>query len=165
MDRRRKAIGELEFLLGASRALKRTRTSSEDPGNSEDMDTDATTSNVGAQGLIKRRELVMLIEQALSSMGFEEVSEQLAVESGIKHESPMVAAFRTAVLEGQYALAVDLLGKLDMGDSSVAGPCKFLILEQKYLEVIICRLRQCYGSPLLQWNLSTRLQPLRFAVL
>ncbi len=99
------------------------------------MDTDITNSNVGAQGLIKRRELVMLMEQALSSMGFEEVSEQLAAESGIKHETPMVASFRTAILEGQYGLAVDLLDKLDLGDSSAAGPCKFLILEQKYLEV------------------------------
>jgi len=135
MDRRRKAIGELDLLLGASRSPKRTRTTLEELDNSEDMDTDAAPSNVGAQGLIKRRELVMLMEQALASMGYEDVSEQLAAESGIKHETPMVAAFRTAVLEGQYGLAVDLLDKLDMGDSTAVGPCKFLILEQKYLEV------------------------------
>ena len=77
----------------------------------------------------------MLMEQALVSMGYDGVSEQLAAESGIKHETPMVAAFRAAVLEGQYGLAVDLLDKLDTGDGSTVGACKFLVLEQKYLEV------------------------------
>lgn len=131
----RKAEGELCLGLEEHRARKRARTELDEPCRASPMDADAVQPNVGVQGLIKRRELVMLIEQALSNLGFADVSEQLAEESGIKHETSAVSSFRIAVLQGDYKHAVSLLDKLGLSDYKILSQCKFIILEQKFLEV------------------------------
>ena len=138
MDHIRKAEGELSLGLEEHRARKRAKTGLDGPFCVSAMETDAVQSNVGVQGLIKRRELVMLIEQALSNLGFADVSEQLAEESGIKHETLAVSSFRTAVLQGDYKHAVSLLDKIGLLDHKIMSQCKFIILEQKFLEVGFC---------------------------
>lgn len=136
MDHGREVDGELYSVLEECRARKRVKTNTDESHVSLSMETNGLAPNVGMQGLIKRRELVMLIEQALSNLGFSEVSEQLAEESGIKHETTTVTSFRTAILEGDYQQAVSLLTKIGLKDSKTLNQCKFVILEQKFLEVM-----------------------------
>ena len=135
MKHMRKAEGELCLGLEEHRAKKRARTGQAEPCCASAMQTDAVQPNVGVQGLIKRRELVMLIEQALSNLGFADVSEQLAEESGIKHETSVVSSFREAILQGDYKHAVSLLDKIGLLDHKTLSQCRFIILEQKFLEV------------------------------
>ena len=131
----RKAEGELGLGLEEHRARKRARTGLKESCGTPAMETDAFQPNVGVQGLIKRRELVMLIEQTLSNLGFADVSEQLAEESGIKHETSAVSSFREAILQGDYKHAVSLLDKIGLSDHKILSQCKFIILEQEFLEV------------------------------
>ena len=136
MDLRRKVEGDLEATTDECRERKRAKISAEETIEATAMETDAGSTNVGVHGLIKRRELVMLIEQALSNLGFADVSEQLAEESGIKHETMAVTAFRKAVLQGKYKQAVSLLDKIGLMDARTQSQCRFLITEQRFLEVI-----------------------------
>lgn len=136
MDLRRKVDGELETTLEDCRARKRAKLCTDSTVQSTDMELDKDTSKVGVNGLIKRRELVMLIEQALSNLGFAEVSEQLAEESGIKHETMAVTSFRKAILNGSFKQAVSLLERIGLMDLRTQSQCKFLIMEQSFLEVM-----------------------------
>ena len=99
------------------------------------MDTDSSSARLGGNRLIKRKELIVLMEQALANLGFREVSEQLAEESGVQHETQTVAAFRKAILEGDFGEALRLLDQLGLGERGAAKQARFLILEQKFLEV------------------------------
>ena len=135
MDLTRKAEGDWSLQSEVCRAPKRARFSADCEESDMSMIPDMEPDNVGLQGLIKRRELVMLIEQALSNLGFAEVSEQLAEESGIKFETATVTSFRQAILGGDYRQAVGLLDRFDLMDTSILSQCKFLIMEQQFLEV------------------------------
>lgn len=136
MEPRRKAEGDLSSYSDVCRATKRARLNAEYKDWVTSMQAGTESDNVGLHGLIKRRELVMLIEQALSNLGFAEVSEQLAEESGIKHESLTVATFRQAVLAGDYYQAVGVLDMFGhLMDAKLRSQCKFLIMEQVFLEV------------------------------
>lgn len=137
MDFRRKAEGELEASEVEYPARKRAKLTSDPPRIPSAMQMNGDSSKLGLNGLIKRRELVMLIEQALSNLGFTEVSEQLAEESGIKHETATVTRFREGVLEGDFDRAVDLLDQIGDMDSKTQSQCRFLIMEQKFLEVCV----------------------------
>lgn len=96
-----------------------------------------------------RGEMTRLLIQALSDMGYQDAAESVSKDSGIELESPTVAAFRQAVLEGSWARAEALLdgGVLSGEDhrkgnglvlSSTADrdDMKFWLKQQKYLELL-----------------------------
>ena len=90
---------------------------------------------LGPRGLIDRVEFVRLLEQAVRNLGYASISEQLEVESGITYQNPVVNAFKQHILSGDWDAAVALLGELAMTRSGADKEAKFLLLEQKYLEV------------------------------
>lgn len=56
-----------------------------------------------------REEVTRILIQALSDMGYRSAAELVSRDSGYKLESPTVASFRTAVLEGSWSNAEQLL--------------------------------------------------------
>jgi len=65
-----------------------------------------------------REEVTRLLIQSLRDLGYHGAASTLGRESGYELESPTVAAFRIAVLQGEWAEAEDLLfGSRSSGDS------------------------------------------------
>ena len=96
-----------------------------------------------------RGEMTRLLIQALSDMGYQEAAESVSKDSGIELESPTVAAFRQAVLEGSWGRAEALLdGAVPAGEDQGKGNglvlsstadrnnMKFWLKQQKYLELL-----------------------------
>ncbi|KAI1438784.1 WD40 repeat-like protein [Xylaria sp. CBS 124048] len=97
-----------------------------------------------------REEVTRLLIQALSDMGYHSAAQDVSQTSGYELEGPIVAAFRTAILEGNWVEAEELLdGTAPPGESK--GPnynrlvlangadrsiMKFWIRQQKYLELL-----------------------------
>lgn len=97
-----------------------------------------------------REEVTRMLIQALSDMGYHSAAQTVSNDSGYELESPTVAAFRTAVLEGSWTEAEQFLfGAASTGDGSnrtgnglvlVAGAdrdaMRFCIRKQKFLELL-----------------------------
>ncbi|KAK3327676.1 WD domain-containing protein [Cercophora scortea] len=56
-----------------------------------------------------REEVTRLLIQALTDMGYQKAADSVSADSGYELESPTVAAFRTAVLDGAWGRAEELL--------------------------------------------------------
>lgn len=132
-----------------------------------------------------REEVTRLLIQGLGDLGYESSARRLSQESGYEVESPAVAAFRQAVLRGDWAEAESLLfkqgskqmvapdgGGVSIRKSTIHGSqrlafnedadrdyLKFIIREQKYLELL--ERRDTTGALMV---LQGELQPLRPAL-
>ncbi|KAI2621655.1 WD domain-containing protein [Hypoxylon sp. NC1633] len=97
-----------------------------------------------------REEVTRILIQALSDMGYQSAAQSVSQESGFELESPMVAAFRNAVLEGNWQEAEELLsGASVSGEKGVENGnglvlangadrhmMRFWIRQQKFLELL-----------------------------
>ena len=105
-----------------------------------------------------REEVTRLLIQGLGDLGYHAAADRLSHESGYEVETPLVAAFRHAVLQGEWSEAESLLfGSHPMDDSggvSISNgnthehsglrlteganqdELKFRLREQKYLELL-----------------------------
>ncbi|KAI1776372.1 WD40-repeat-containing domain protein [Hypoxylon cercidicola] len=97
-----------------------------------------------------REEVTRILIQALSDMGYHSAAESVSQESGFELESPTVAAFRNAILEGDWNEAEMLLfGAVTPGDRTSEGGnglvladgadrnlMRFWIRQQKFLELL-----------------------------
>ncbi|KAK2589762.1 hypothetical protein QQS21_012562 [Conoideocrella luteorostrata] len=99
-----------------------------------------------------REEVTRILIQALSDMGYQAAAESVSHDSGYKLESPTVASFRSAVLDGSWAEAEDLLTGAtvsgvgyedgDEGNGLVLAPgsnrdiMRFWLRQQKFLELL-----------------------------
>lgn len=99
-----------------------------------------------------REEVTRILIQALSDMGYQAAAESVSQDSGYKLESPAVAAFRSAVLDGSWAEAEELLtgatisgqddGRGGEGNGLVLAPgsnrniMRFWLRQQKFLELL-----------------------------
>jgi len=88
-----------------------------------------------------REEVTRILIQALDDLGYTEAAEKVAHESGFSVESGDVAAFRHAVLSGDWQRAEQLLcGSGSNGSGIVLAPgadrtaMKFELRQQKFLE-------------------------------
>ena len=128
-----------------------------------------------------REEVTRLLIQGLGDLGYVQSANRLCQESGYEVESPIVAAFRHAVLNGEWSEAESLLFKSDAipdgGGVSIRNGTghysqrleftegadrdymKFILREQKYLEYLE---KQDTGRALMV--LQTELQPLKPAI-
>lgn len=91
---------------------------------------------VGPKGLIKRVEFVRIITKALYSLGYERSGALLEEESGIRLHSAIVDLFRKQLLDGNWDESVTTLQKIADLDSTVLKSASFLILEQKFIELL-----------------------------
>lgn len=105
-----------------------------------------------------REEVTRLLIQGLNDLGYESAANRLSQESGYEVEGPTVAAFRNAIIQGQWSEAESLLfgvdseadgggvsisngdwqhlGGLELADGADPDAMRFSIREQKYLELL-----------------------------
>lgn len=101
-----------------------------------------------------REEVSRLLIQALSDLGYNASAEKLVQESGYDLESPTVAAFRSAVLRGEWADAEELLfgrptatvtdgtgtsNGLVLAEGADRDDMRFWLRQQKFLELLEAR--------------------------
>jgi WD repeat-containing protein 26 len=97
-----------------------------------------------------REEVTRILIQALTDLGYDGSALSLSQESGYDLESPAVAAFRNAVLQGEWAEAEELLfgGSTEEGGVSISvnglvlqenmdkNAMRFELRQQKFLELL-----------------------------
>ncbi|RUS16901.1 hypothetical protein BC937DRAFT_90666 [Endogone sp. FLAS-F59071] len=93
---------------------------------------------VGANGGkgVRTQELVRLMVQSMHDMGYSEAAAALERESGFMLETPSIRQFREGVLTGDWQLVETLLSVLELDQDKDALEIKFLIRQQKYLELL-----------------------------
>ncbi|KAL8474105.1 hypothetical protein ACS0TY_030100 [Phlomoides rotata] len=91
---------------------------------------------VGSKGLIKKAEIVRVMAEALNSLGYSETVARLEEESGIPLHSPVVDLFMRQILDGRWDESVLVLHKIGIVDESIIKLASFIILEQKYLDLL-----------------------------
>lgn len=85
---------------------------------------------------VNREEFVRLVIQSLRDVGYTESAKTLEAESGYLLETQEVAQFRQYILHGHWAKAEVALTRLGVHDEASLLEAKFLISEQKYLELL-----------------------------
>ncbi|KAF5330927.1 hypothetical protein D9619_005384 [Psilocybe cf. subviscida] len=85
---------------------------------------------------IDREEFVRLVIQSLRDVGYSESAATLEAESGYTMEAPEVSQFRDYVLNGLWTKAEAALKKLGVREPDQLMDAKFLISQQKYLELL-----------------------------
>lgn len=96
-----------------------------------------------------REEVTRILIQALSDMGYQDAAESVSRDSGCQLESPTVASFRAAVLDGAWSQAEELLlgaaeseanggegNGLVLSRGSDRNLMRFWLRQQKYLELL-----------------------------
>lgn len=91
---------------------------------------------VGSKGVIKKDEFVRIITKTLYSLGYERSGAVLEEESGITLHEPMVNLFREQVIDGNWDNAVVTLNKIGLLDENTVKSAAFLILEQKFMDLL-----------------------------
>ncbi|KAL5581523.1 hypothetical protein UlMin_013965 [Ulmus minor] len=91
---------------------------------------------VGSRGVIKRVEFVRIIAKALYSLGYKKSGAHLEEESGISLHSSVVNLFRQQILDGNWNESVSTLHKIGVLDEGIVKLASFLILEQKFFELL-----------------------------
>lgn len=106
-----------------------------------------------------REEVTRILIQSLYDLGYDGAATALSRESGFELESPAVAAFRSAVLDGQWAEAEHILlesfrpdeegdtedgpsltwGKLALAENADKNEMLFCLRQQKFLELLEAR--------------------------
>lgn len=133
---------------------KRMKTSSEDLGNLCDksflserigplggsmarpLPSQGKDDMFGSKGVIKRVEFVRIITKALYSLGYERSGAALEEESEICLHSSAVNLFRQQVLDGNWDESVVTLHKIGLGDENIIKSVSFMILKQKFFELL-----------------------------
>lgn len=69
-----------------------------------------------------REEVTRILIQSLHDLGYDEAASTLSRESGFELESPAVASFRSAVLDGRWADAENILLGSHHPDGGGTGP-------------------------------------------
>eukprot|EP00094_Tigriopus_californicus_P012055 TCALIF_11648-PA protein Name:"Similar to wdr26 WD repeat-containing protein 26 (Danio rerio)" AED:0.14 eAED:0.15 QI:0/0/0/1/1/1/5/0/658 len=101
------------------------------------------------------REVVRLIGQHLTSIGLKTSAEVLMREAGCRLDQPSAAVFRQHVMHGEWAMAVKALESLKahLENPAKMVEIKYLLLEQKYLE-LLSQKRQVEALKVLQTELT-----------
>ncbi|KAI3787340.1 hypothetical protein L1987_41743 [Smallanthus sonchifolius] len=90
---------------------------------------------IGSQG-IKKVEFVRIIADALYSLGYSKTGACLEEESGITFHSPTVSTFIQQILDGDWDGSLASLHKMGIVDESIIKSASFIILQQKFFELL-----------------------------
>ncbi|TFK54698.1 WD40 repeat-like protein [Heliocybe sulcata] len=93
-------------------------------------------STLYEDSFVDREEFVRLVIQALRDVGYIESAATLEAESGYAMETPEVADFRTCILEARWDEAERALLQLGVTEEDGLWEAKYLISQQKYLELL-----------------------------
>ncbi|KAJ7047107.1 WD40 repeat-like protein [Mycena alexandri] len=85
---------------------------------------------------VDREEFVRLVIQSLRDVGYIESAATLEAESGYTMETSDVADFRRFILEARWSKAENALQRLGVRDREGLWDARFLISQQKYLELL-----------------------------
>ncbi|EPQ57967.1 WD40 repeat-like protein [Gloeophyllum trabeum ATCC 11539] len=85
---------------------------------------------------VDREEFVRLVIQSLRDVGYIESAATLEAESGYAMETPEVSDFRQCILEAAWEEAERALVRLGVTEEDGLWEAKFLISQQKYLELL-----------------------------
>lgn len=91
---------------------------------------------LGTKGIVKKVELVRIITEALYSLGYERTGAHLEEESGIHLQSSVVKLFMQQILDGNWDKSLHTLHKFSQLDETTIKSASFIILEQKFLELL-----------------------------
>ncbi|KAJ7965033.1 WD repeat-containing protein 26-like [Quillaja saponaria] len=91
---------------------------------------------IGSKGVVKKVEFVRIIARALYSLGYKKSGAHLEEESGIPLHSSVVNLFMQQIIDGNWAESVATLKKIGLEDESIVKSASFLILEQKFFELL-----------------------------
>lgn len=91
---------------------------------------------VGSKGVIKRSEFIKIITRALYSLGYNKSGAILEKESGIPLNSSVINLFMQQIVDGKWNESVATLRTIDLLDEKAVKLASFLILEQKFLELL-----------------------------
>ncbi|KAI4324858.1 hypothetical protein MLD38_030308 [Melastoma candidum] len=89
-----------------------------------------------SKGVNRRVEFVRIIAEALYSLGYEKSGARLEQESGISLHSAEVNQLMQQIVDGLWDESVDTLQKIGIPEESVIKFASFLLLEQKFLELL-----------------------------
>ncbi|PWA71704.1 CTLH, C-terminal LisH motif-containing protein [Artemisia annua] len=90
---------------------------------------------IGSKG-VKKAEFVRIIAEALYSLGYNKTGAHLEQESGIQFHSSVVTVFVQQILDGSWDESLDSLHKIGIADETVIKLACFIILQQKFLELL-----------------------------
>ncbi|KAE8724860.1 Transducin family protein / WD-40 repeat family protein isoform 2 [Hibiscus syriacus] len=90
----------------------------------------------GSKGVIKKVEFVRIIAKALYSLGYIKTGALLEEESGIPLHSSVVNVFMRQILEGNWDESIVTLHNIGLTDEKTIKSVSFLILEQKFLDLL-----------------------------
>ncbi|KMT09105.1 hypothetical protein BVRB_6g132130 [Beta vulgaris subsp. vulgaris] len=91
---------------------------------------------IGSRGVIKKLEFVRLIAGALYALGYERSGACLEEESGIPLQTAAVNLLMQHVLDGRWDESALILQSIGVEDETIVKTAKFLILEQKFFELL-----------------------------
>ncbi|EPS60063.1 hypothetical protein M569_14740 [Genlisea aurea] len=91
---------------------------------------------VGTKGVIKKTELIRIIAEALYSLGYSKSGARLEEESGIPLHSGLVDLFMKQILDGHWDESLATLHEMDLMDDKIIKLASFVILEQKFFELL-----------------------------
>lgn len=103
--------------------------------SSQGRDDDETTT-IGSKGVIRKSEFVRIITRALYSLGYGKTGAMLEEESGIPMHRSVVKSFLQQVKEGKWDESVATLNRIGLVDEKTVKSASFLLLEQKFLELL-----------------------------
>ncbi|XP_028751963.1 WD repeat-containing protein 26 homolog [Neltuma alba] len=100
------------------------------------LPTEGDKQVVGSKGVIKRDEFVRIIANALYSLGYTKSGACLEEESGTPVNSWVVNLFIQQILDGNWDESIVTLRKIGLVDETIVRSASFLILEQKFFELL-----------------------------
>lgn len=127
--------GELGGLSNGTSSIEPVAGSSKDL-MARPLPSEGDEEVVGSKGVIKRVEFVRIIAKALYSLGYKKSGAYLEEESGIPLHSTVVNLFMQQIHEGKWDESVVTLHKIGLPDNKIVKSASFLILEQKFFELL-----------------------------
>eukprot|EP00735_Rhodelphis_limneticus_P012679 TRINITY_DN5999_c0_g1::TRINITY_DN5999_c0_g1_i1::g.9861::m.9861 TRINITY_DN5999_c0_g1::TRINITY_DN5999_c0_g1_i1::g.9861 ORF type:complete len:649 (+),score=76.14,sp/Q28D01/WDR26_XENTR/37.95/1e-119,WD40/PF00400.27/1.1e-09,WD40/PF00400.27/1.1e-09,WD40/PF00400.27/6.2e-07,WD40/PF00400.27/2.2e+02,WD40/PF00400.27/5e+03,WD40/PF00400.27/1.7,WD40/PF00400.27/1.4e-11,eIF2A/PF08662.6/0.015,eIF2A/PF08662.6/1.4e+02,CLTH/PF10607.4/0.017 TRINITY_DN5999_c0_g1_i1:3-1949(+) len=88
------------------------------------------------RGQFKQSELVRIMIQSLYSLGYSSSAKHLEEESKLMLQRPQVTKFTQFITRGEWDQAIQLLPSLGLAQEKEIKAAKFLIAEQKFLELL-----------------------------
>ncbi|KAL8201449.1 hypothetical protein R6Q57_012788 [Mikania cordata] len=122
-------------LKGVSNGLKEPASYSFSVSMARPLASQGDDEIIGSKGM-KKVELVRVMAAALYSLGFSKTGAFLEEESGIPFQSPTVGNFIQQILDGNWDGSIASLHKIGTMDESIIKSASFIILQQKFFELL-----------------------------